>query len=348
MRRVKKSVNELKLFIKKATKKWEKSKANVIIHRFLKKVKKGYRQLKYLDKTKANYFIVTSFIGLFCTFTMVTYSAFTFSKTLNAAVITVGKLKYTLSSTSPRFSNGVVTLNSGETLIIDLSLSSLNSFQSKYALQYSSQSSDVEVYYSHDIGNNMSGIIGNTGSNINMKIVLVNSGSSSATVNLNVIGGYTHNNLESSNITIGYYEADIVTRIHELDSNLENDTRVNEVPSENDDYGYLRSVCNSAASPSFDVTNWELNLGAMTNQIACDVYFKEMTEDLEIYYLLQDNGATIVDDGELVTTLPASGYTFREASCMSGTATWNPSNRKLTVSGVTGKNICVAYFNSNS
>lgn len=348
MRRVKKSFSEIKLFINKANKNWKKSKASIIVRRFFKKVKKGYRQLKYIDKTKANYFIVTSFLGLFCTFTMVTYSAFTFSKTLNAAVITIGKLKYTLSSESNKFSNGVVSLDAGETLVLDLSLSSLNSFESKYALKYSTESENVEVFYSHDVGNNTSGVIGASGSNIGMKLVLVNSGEASATVNLNVLGGYTHNNLEASNITIGYYEADIVTRIHQLNSNLGNDTRVSEFPESTSGYGYLRSVCNNPANPVFDKENWKLNLNAMTSQIACDVYFKEMTDDLEIYYLLQETGATKISDGQIANEVPASGYTFREASCISGTPSWDSVNNKLSVSGFDGGNICVAYFNKTS
>ena len=343
---IKNIIGKLKLFVEHISKKWNESLVKRYLKRIKKKLKNGYRQLKYLDKTKANYFVVMSFLGLFCTFTMVTYSAFTFSKTLNAAVITIGKLRYTLSSSSSGYSNGVVTLTSAEPVEIELTLSSLNSFQTKYALMYNTEATNVDVYFSQEVGNNMNGSIGASGSQITMKIILVNNSGATATVNLNVIGGYTHNNLEASNITVGYYEADIISRLHTLDTGLGNDTRVSTIPTAASGYTYFRSVCNNPATPVWDNTNRTLGINNVSTQVVCDNYFKLMEDDLEVYYVLQPSGATLIDDGEVTTSAPSASYTFREATCTTGTPTW--SSNQLTVSGFDAGTICVAYFNANS
>ena len=340
MRRVAKSIKRIKRLNR-----FKKHRFILKIKSFFRKIKKLYRQLKYMDRTKVSYFVVTSFIGLFCTFTMATYSAFTFTKTLNAALITVGKLSYTLTSASPNFSNGVVSVPAGETVIVPLNLASANSINSKYALGYQTANTDVAVYYSYDIGDNMNGTIGATGSNIDMKIVIVNSGNTAATVNLSVLGGYEYNTLTASNITNGYYEADIITRLYTLDSNMGNKTRVNSVPADTTAYRFLKAECNNHANVSWDSSNWKLNLEDVDNQVVCDVYFKEMTNDLEVYYMLQEttdiNESFNTVAGELTTTTPTSAYHYYKTVCTSGSGTYNNG---LTVSGFDANTICVAYF----
>ena len=338
---MKNNIQKIKLFNR-----FKKSRFILSIKRKLKKVKKAYRQLKYMDKTKANYFVVTSFIGLFCTFTMTTYSSFTFTKTLNAALITVGKLNYVLTSSSSSFSNGVVTVPAGETVVIPLNLASSNSGSSKYALSYDTQSSNIAVYYSYDIGDNMNGTIGSTGSNIDMQIVIVNSGNSSATVNLSVAGGYTYNTLAASNITNGYYEADIITRLYQVDENMENKTRINSIPAASTNYRFLKAECNNHANVSWDYTNWKLNIEDVETQLVCDVYFKNVTNDIELYYMLQET--TSISEsfntvtGTLTSATPGSAYHYYDTVCTSGTATYGANG--LTVTGFDAKTICVAYF----
>ena len=332
---------------------FKKNKYIIKIKHFFKKIKKLHRQIKYMDKTKANYFIVTSFIGLFCTFTMATYSAFTFTKTLNAALITVGKLSYTLTSTSPNYSNGSVSVPAGETVIVPLNLASSNSINSKYALGYQSSNPDVAVYYSYDIGDNMNGTIGTTGSNVDMKIVIENTSNSAATVNLTVLGGYEYNTLTASNITTGYYEADIITRMYTLDSNMGNKTRINSIPGRDTSYRFLKAECNNGnANASWDTENWKLNLTAITGQIACDVYFKEVTDDLEIYYLLQENedyqSSSNVNPGTLTSQVPSAPYSFNSVICTSGTAHHNDDTGGITVTGFEPKTICVANYDKSN
>ena len=325
---------------------WKDSKLKLLLTKKLKKIKKAYRHIKYLDKTKLNYFIVTSFIGLFCTFTMTTYSAFNFSKVLNAAVITVGKLNYTLTSSSNNFSNGNVSIGAGETLTLDLNLASSNSISSKYALIYSTESSDIEVYYSQSIGDNMNGIIGASGSNIDMQIVIINNGSNNATVSLTVAGGYEYNDLELSNITTGYYEADIILRAHQLDENLENDTRVNVFPAKNTNYRFLRAVCDRPAKPRWDNENWNLILDDVEGQISCDVYFKEVTNDIEVYYFYSDTLQSPVFN----TGTEPDNYTqsYYYSVCTSGTGSYNVNTHKFTTSNIEPKTLCSVYFTHSS
>jgi hypothetical protein len=321
-----------------------------VFKKYLKKftlnIKRSWRKLKYLDKTQFQYFVVTSFIGAFCLFTSTTYSIFTISKYLNAATITIAKLSYTLSSTTTGYSNGNITVAAGDTVYVDLTLKSLNKITTKYALNYSSPSSDVSVYYSENLKNNMSGTIGSSGSSITLRVVIVNSGSASATVNLTVAGGYVKNSL-SSNITDGYYEQDLVIRTTLLDENFENATQASEFPDKTGNYAYYKTVCSEDANATWDYANWSLNIEDTSIQMSCDVFFKKMTNDIELYYMLSDaNGK----NGVLSDSVPNDGtYEYKSVTCSTdATATWDSSNWKFSISGMTENTLCIGYFNKTS
>ena len=129
----------------------KKEKIKSLYIKTRRNLKKAWRKFKYLDKLQFNYFIITSFIGAFCLFTGVTYSAFTISKKLNAAVITIAKLNYTLAEngTSTGYNNGSVSVGAGETVTLNLRLTSSNVSETRYALNYIEQQG-IQVYYSHN------------------------------------------------------------------------------------------------------------------------------------------------------------------------------------------------------
>ena len=129
-----------------------------------------------MDKTKARYFATAIFISAFCLFTGITYSYFTFSKHLNAAIITTAKLKYTLTSTNTSFKNNSITVNPGTTML-ELDLKSLNTQNTKYALDYLTESDDIEVYYIGKREQNVLGEIAGLNSIITIKIAISNTGS---------------------------------------------------------------------------------------------------------------------------------------------------------------------------
>ena len=349
--KVKRVLKKSKLFFKE---KWEivykklhLSKIEKSLKKFNKNVKKAYKKLKYLDKTSFRFYIVTGFIGIFCTFVTTTYSVFTLSKTLNAAIITIAKLNYSLSSPDSAFNNGVVTVAANKTLAIDLSLGSLNDETTKYALNYASQNPDVEVYYSMNYDNNMQGTIGAEPSTIPMRIVIVNNSNSSATVNLTVAGGYTHNTL-TSNITEGYYESDIVARIYTEEADFSNVSQVTEFPDPSSGYVYYDTTCNEPTTPVWSNESSTLVLNNLTKRIVCNVYFKKLSYDIEIYYELRDaDGLNSVR----ATSVPNDGtYTFQSVHCSNTAAqpSWDSNEWKLTVSNITQKTLCVALFNATS
>lgn len=305
-------------------------------------IKKAFRKLKYLDKTQLNYFIVTGFIGTFCMFTGVTYSAFTISRFLNAATITIAKLDYTLAISG--VSGNVVTVPANTTQMYNITLTSNNSIDTRYALNYSpTTNGDVTVYYSQSLANNMTGIIAANGS-ISMRVVIKNDSSSSVNITLAPTGGYTRNSL-TTNITQGYYETDINVRTVLLNNDFSvysiNGTTFPSAPG----YAYYRTVCNEEASPvwNYAATPPSLTLNNTTSQISCDVYFKAMSSDLEIAFRLVDT-----DGSETYSSsAPASttGYSFYDVTCDSSgaTATWDDTNG-VTVSGADGVTLCVATF----
>ena len=277
-------------------------------------------------------------------FTMTTYSAFTVSKYLSAATITIAKLNYTLASTTSGYNNGSISVPAGGTTYVDLTLTSLNSIKTKYALNYSSASSNVTVKYSQNIKNNMSGTISTNGSAITMRVVITNSGSTDATVNLSIAGGYMQNDL-TTNITQGHYEQDVTVRTTLLDENFANPTSNSAFPANDGNYAYYKTECSETSSPVWNATDWTLNLNNVSAQISCDVYFKTITNDLEIYFMLQDwNG----QNGTISTTAPANdgSYVFQKVACSNSTvASWNGTTWKLELSSIPGQTMCMAYFN---
>lgn len=307
-------------------------------------LKQSIKKIKYLDKTQLNYFIVMTFLLGFCLFTGGTYSYFAFSKHLNAATITIAKLSYTLSSTVEGYTNGEVTVAPGETKAFNLTLESLNGINTKYALTYSTTDANVKVYYSENLKNNMAGTIGPRGSNITLRVVVVNEGTSSSSVNLSVKGGYLQNTL-TSNITEGYFEQDIVVRSILLDENLGNGLVDQSFPSKDGEYAYLKTECSQNISATWDNENWKLNITEIGSRVACDVYFKKMTNDIETYLAVKNSDGT----STFIKTIPNDGtYSFDHAECNTGaTATWNTETWQMNITNMESKTLCVGYFNKN-
>jgi len=78
-------------------------------------------------------------------------------------------------------------------------------------------------------------------------------------------------------------------------------------------------------------------------QVACDVYFKKMGSDIETYYGLIKKDGTVSITSE---TPSAEQYTFARTECnTNATATWDETNRQLSLSNITDKTICTGYFN---
>lgn len=303
-------------------------------------IKQSFRKIKYLDKTQLRYFIVMSFLVGFCLFTGGTYSYFAFSKHLNAATIAIAKLNYTLSSTDSGYTNGTITIGPGETKSLELTLNSFNSMDTKYALRYSTNNPGVKVYYSQNNANNMSGVIGPRGSSITMRVVIDNTSSTSDTVTFTIKGGYLQNEL-STNITDGYYEADIIVRAILLEDDFENGLIGENFPAKTSDYVYLRTQCTGDVQASWDRENWKLNLDNITHRESCDVYFKKVTKDIEIVYVLKGSNGQVT----YATSTPDDSYAFEKAECSSeATAEWDASSKKLNVSNISDRTVCVAHF----
>ena len=323
------------------------SKLVKAFRKFKKVFKKNYKKLKYLDKTTYRFYIVTAVIAIFCTFTTTTYSIFTLSKTLNAAIITIAKLNYSLSSTDSAFNNGVVSVPANKTVAIDLTLNSLNEEATKYALNYASSNPDVKVYYSMNYENNMAGVIGAQPSAISMRIVVENNSNSASTATLTVAGGYTHNTL-TSNITEGYYESDIVARIYTEDENFENLSQVTEFPNASSGYVYYDTNCNEKATPVWKSQNGTLELNNITKRIVCNVYFKKLSNDIEVYYELRDADGL---NSQRANTVPTDGsYVFQSAHCSDSNvvANWNSTTGQMEITNITQKTLCVALFNAST
>jgi len=161
-------------------------------------VKKIHRKLKYLDKTKATYFGISIFLIVFCLFTGGTYSYFMFSEHLNAAIISIAKLNYLLTSTNSSFINNSITVAPKQKLQFTLNLKSLNNQNTKYALDYIASSPDVKVYYKARKEQNVEGEIDGLNSVIDINLVIENTGDTEQTVNFDLKGGYLQNELESN------------------------------------------------------------------------------------------------------------------------------------------------------
>ena len=306
--------------------------------------KKSWHKLKFLDKTKSRYFFITSFICAFCLFTATTYSFFAISKNLNTALISIAKLNYELKSSNANFANNQVVVNAGETIYLDLTLKSLNAESTKYALNNITNNESVKVYYSENLKNNMSGEIGATGSEIPLRIVLVNSASNPVTVELEIRGGYLQNNV-SSNITEGYYENDVTVRTLLTNEDMQNTTLTNNFPAETEDYAYLKTICSTPnVTARWNSADWNLELDNIEERTSCDVYFKKIKDDVEIYLAEDDNGQITYKDN-----IPNDGtYSYKNATCNNETTpTWDNTTWQLNLSNAQEKTVCTVYFTKN-
>lgn len=160
--------------------------------------KKTFKKFKYLDKTKIKYFNVMVFIIAFCMFVGGTYSYFVLNKSLASTTITLSKLKYSLTSSNNNFLNNSITVEAGKKIHLELTLKSLNSEQSKYALNYSTDNEEVKVYYEEESEQNVKGIISFNNSTIDIHVVIINNSKDNAVINFEIKGGYVQNDLLSN------------------------------------------------------------------------------------------------------------------------------------------------------
>lgn len=121
-----------------------------------------------------------------------------FSEHLNTAVISIAKLNYLLTSTNSNFKNNSITVGAKQELQLTLSLKSLNNQNTRYALDYITNSPDVKVYYKARKEQNVEGEIGDLNSVIDINLVIENTGNTAQTVNFDLKGGYLQNELESN------------------------------------------------------------------------------------------------------------------------------------------------------
>lgn len=310
-------------------------------NKFTAKLKRSFKKVKYLDKTQASYFIVTGFIATFLMFTGITYSYFTFSKNLNAATITIAKLNYILESDTDGYANQKIIVPAGETKFVDLSLKSLNSERTKYALKYNTNFKDVKVYYSETLKKNISGIIGAVGSVIDMRVVLVNEGEEDAEVEFDISGGYIQNTLKS-NITAGYFEQDLTIRPTVYDENFENPTQIFNFPSK-EEYSFYKVECSNGVVGTFDTETWTLNRDDTTKKTSCDVYFKKANAEVETYYKILGNNET----SKITTIKPDNNGLYRYTNNVCNNVsdyTFDEATFEFKVKDYTKNALCVANF----
>ena len=180
------------------------------MNKLLRKLKKAYKKIKYRDRLTTRFYITFISISSFILFLGGTYSYFNIFEHDNAAVITISKLKYMLTSTNTDYKENSITVNAGQTLDLTLNLKSLNNIRTRYALVYASPSSDVKVYYDGLRDQNVLGEISTLNSIIDIKLVIENKSSSPQTVTFELKGGYLQNTLDS-NITEQYNRTYTVT-----------------------------------------------------------------------------------------------------------------------------------------
>ena len=305
--------------------------------------KNTIRRIKYYDKTQTTYFAVMIFIAGFCLFTGATYSYFTLSGRIGNATITIAKLNYTLESTNSNYANQTLTIAPGETTFLDLDLKSLNAQKTRYALNYDTNFSGVEVYYSESIKKNVDGVIGPNGSIVNMRIVVVNNGSANATVRFDVDGGYLQNTL-SSNIVNGYFEKDQTIRYVVYDEDFQSSVVGYDIPSR-ENHSYYKAECSNGGEPVWDEINWNFSIGNEV-QTSCDVYFKKTTTGLEKYYnVLGSNGINSIS-----TTKPdrTGEYIYQSSSCSNGAVySFDESTFEFNVETHEPNTLCIANFTTN-
>lgn len=312
--------------------------------KFTTGIKRSFRKLKYLDKTQASYYIVTSFLVAFIMFGGVTYSYFTFSKNIGAATITIAKLNYSLESKTPGYQNDEITVEPGETKFVDIDLKSYNGIRTKYALKYTFDGGNVKVFYSENNRNNMQGVIGALGSMINMRVVVINDGSTASRVSFQLDGGYLQNTL-ATNITDGYFERELTVRAQIYDDIFENIIESSSFPDKAE-YTYYKTECSNGVTATFDKEAWSLNTNDISKRTSCDVYFKKTTEEVETYYIIKGSGETRLVSREAPDTIGLYNYTG--STCTEGTTyTFDEATFAFDITEHTGNTVCVAEFETD-
>ncbi|HBA37430.1 MAG TPA: hypothetical protein DCY94_01775, partial [Firmicutes bacterium] len=94
--------------------------------------------------------------------------------------------------------------------------------------------------------------------------------------------------------------------------NFDNSTQVFNFP-EKDDYAFYEVECSNGVTGSFDTMNWTFSRNDREKQTSCDVYFKKVNEDNEIYYKIMGNNET----SKISKNKPDNNglYRYRNISC---------------------------------
>lgn len=131
-----------------------------------------------------------------------------------ASEMYIGNLLYTMDlrviEDSNAVSSNTVTIPNDYTYTVMVNLGSLNPVRSKYKLQYQTTCTDCLVFISDVSGWNKEGFMNAQGVDIDsktIKVIIINTSGSAATVNFAVTGGYAYNSYASIATTSGYTDS---------------------------------------------------------------------------------------------------------------------------------------------
>lgn len=139
------------------------------------------------------YALIAVMFSIICIVSYYSYAMFTVEKVKNNAVsIATGTLNYTITGTD--VTNNKITIAAKTIKTYSITLTSLNTIDSKYQLYYQAPT-NVFVYYdtTADSGQDTIAKQGATGNTKTIKLVIYNKTTSSQTITLGVEGGFTWN-----------------------------------------------------------------------------------------------------------------------------------------------------------
>lgn len=305
----------------------------------LKKIKSAFYKIMHVDKNRSRFLAMLGIILAFVVFMGISYSEFIVEEEENAINIRVADLSYSLTNDSVKDSSKI-EVEANKIKVVTFSLTSKNSIPTKYALNYNASSKNIEVFYSHNERNNMSGIIGTDGATITLRVVIVNNSTNKENVTFDINGGYASQEDLSSNIVEGYYEEPLVKRIILLDENYDNAKEAVSNQELNSDYLYFDTVCTEDANITWDIYKNDIDIDTKSPNIACDIYFKKaVKQDIELVYRVIDpSKLIIIKEG----SIDYSKYRYSSAHCNNDAIIeFDEDKLEVTIKNVTSRTLCV-------
>ena len=188
--------------------------------------------------------------------------------------IIVGDLKYQLSS-NDLDSNRSIQVKAWKAVVIDLDITSLNEFDTRYKIYYEGVTNDqVKVsYYKTDDYTGMGQLSKNDRDNI--QIVIENNSTSDVTIQFGVQGGFINNTLTlNQGKELTEFDGDVVVTYDYSGNNTPNG-----FPQKNSGYVATRLDCRNADG-IWNSNKWEVTINSITgNGAICTVYFKDEYKD---------------------------------------------------------------------